>query len=106
MGDNEAGLPKYEGRLDRLLRARAGQRPSNIDDPVSDMAITLKHPELGQVIGTRHGSEDVVQYLGIHYATLAHRFAPPAVKKDYGGKVDAKAFGYVPYVAIKPFRAE
>jgi carboxylesterase type B len=59
------------------------------------MVDMLKHPLLGEVEGIRHPSEDVTQYLGVQYATLAHRFAAPVVKTEYQGKVDATSFGYV-----------
>lgn len=55
----------------------------------------LNHPRLGEVLGAPHESEEVVQYLGIQYATLDHRFASPEVKTGYGGKVDATSWGYV-----------
>lgn len=59
------------------------------------MATVLNHPRLGEVLGAPHESEEVVQYLGIQYATLGHRFASAEVKTEYGGKVDATSWGYV-----------
>jgi hypothetical protein len=38
------------------------------------------HPNIGSVIGNTD-SEGVVQYLGLQYATLADRFAPPQLKQ-------------------------
>jgi hypothetical protein len=40
----------------------------------------LNHPTIGSVIGNTD-SEGVVQYLGLQYATLADRFAPPQLKQ-------------------------
>ncbi|KAK0386865.1 hypothetical protein NLU13_5178 [Sarocladium strictum] len=57
------------------------------------MATVLNHPRLGEVLGAPHESEEVVQYLGIQYATLGHRFASAEVKTEYGGKVDATSWG-------------
>ena len=57
------------------------------------MAVQLEHPHLGQIRGVKPGVEGVVQYLGIQYATLAHRFAAPEVKIEYEGMVDAANFG-------------
>lgn len=59
------------------------------------MGAMLKHPLLGEVEGIRHSSEDVTQYLGVQYATLANRFAAPVVKTVYEGKVEATSFGFV-----------
>jgi hypothetical protein len=41
---------------------------------------TLRHPTIGNVIGNAD-SEGVVQYLGLQYATIADRFAPPQLKQ-------------------------
>jgi len=40
----------------------------------------LRHPAIGNVIGNAD-SEGVIQYLGLQYATLADRFAPPQLKQ-------------------------
>jgi hypothetical protein len=42
----------------------------------------LKHPDPGQVRG-RYG-KGVIQYLGLKYASLEHRFAEPELA-TYGG---------------------
>ncbi|RBQ72556.1 hypothetical protein FVER14953_13281 [Fusarium verticillioides] len=57
------------------------------------MAFTLNHTRLGDVQGLKLHGQGVVQYLGIQYATLAHRFAGPELKTDYGGKIDATRRG-------------
>ncbi|KAF4498467.1 Para-nitrobenzyl esterase [Fusarium agapanthi] len=57
------------------------------------MAFTLNHTQLGDIQGLKLDGQGVVQYLGIQYATLAHRFAGPKLKTDYGGKVDATRRG-------------
>ncbi|EEU35497.1 uncharacterized protein NECHADRAFT_98197 [Fusarium vanettenii 77-13-4] len=57
------------------------------------MATQLEHPHLGHIRGVKPGVEGVAQYLGIQYATLAHRFAAPEVKIKYEGTVDATNFG-------------
>ena len=54
---------------------------------------TLHHPAIGNVIGNAD-SEGVVQYLGVQYATLADRFAPPQLKQHSpDGEVDATRNG-------------
>ncbi|KAF5585051.1 para-nitrobenzyl esterase [Fusarium pseudoanthophilum] len=57
------------------------------------MASTLNHAQLGDIQGLRLADQGVVQYLGIQYATLAHRFAGAELKTDYGGKIDATRRG-------------
>ncbi|KAF4435186.1 Para-nitrobenzyl esterase [Fusarium acutatum] len=57
------------------------------------MAFTLNHTQLGDIQGFRLDGQGVVQYLGIQYATLAHRFAGAELKTDYGGKIDATRRG-------------
>jgi hypothetical protein len=42
--------------------------------------MALHHPAIGNVIGNTD-SEGVVQYLGLQYATIADRFAPPQLKQ-------------------------
>ena len=42
---------------------------------------TLNHPSIGKVVGNAD-CEDVTKYLGLQYATLTDRFAPPQIK-DY-----------------------
>jgi len=42
---------------------------------------TLSHPSIGNIIGNAD-CEDVTRYLGLQYATLTDRFAPPRMK-DY-----------------------
>ncbi|POR38888.1 Uncharacterized protein TPAR_00892 [Tolypocladium paradoxum] len=56
------------------------------------MTFVLKHPLLGSVTGVTT-NKDVVQYLGIPYATLAHWLAAPQVKSNYGEAIDATKFG-------------
>jgi hypothetical protein len=60
----------------------------------TDMATsTLRHPAIGDVIGNAD-SEGVVQYLGLQYATLADRFAPPQLKQySLDSNVDATRNG-------------
>ncbi|EXL50330.1 hypothetical protein FOCG_08632 [Fusarium oxysporum f. sp. radicis-lycopersici 26381] len=53
------------------------------------MAFTLNHTQLGDIQGFKLDGQGVVQYLGIQYATLAHRFAAPELKANYGGTIDA-----------------
>jgi len=40
---------------------------------------TLNHPSIGKVIGNAD-HEHVARYLGLQYATLTDRFAPPQMK--------------------------
>ena len=60
----------------------------------TDMATsTTNHPDIGNVIGNAD-SEGVIQYLGLQYATLADRFAPPQLKQySPDGDVDATING-------------
>ncbi|KAF5962296.1 triacylglycerol lipase V [Fusarium bulbicola] len=57
------------------------------------MAFTLNHSQLGDIQGLKLDDRGVVQYLGIQYATVAHRFASPEPKTDYGRKIDATRRG-------------
>ncbi|KAF5646487.1 para-nitrobenzyl esterase [Fusarium tjaetaba] len=57
------------------------------------MACTLNHAQLGDIQGLKLDNQGVVQYLGIQYATLAHRFAGAELKTDDGGKIDATRRG-------------
>ena len=41
---------------------------------------TLKHPDIGSVVGNADG-EGVTRYLGLQYAILSDRFAPPQLKQ-------------------------
>jgi hypothetical protein len=54
---------------------------------------TLNHPSIGKVIGNAD-REHVARYLGLQYATLTDRFAPPQMK-DYAeiDTADATAHG-------------
>lgn len=54
---------------------------------------TLNHPQLGEIHGKK--GDGVVQFLGLKYATLKDRFAPPELVTSYNGPVDATRFGYV-----------
>jgi hypothetical protein len=56
---------------------------------------TLNHPLIGSVTGNAD-CEDVKRYLGLQYATLTDRFAPPKAKEySQGGTIDARLHGYV-----------
>ncbi|PGH04316.1 hypothetical protein AJ80_08539 [Polytolypa hystricis UAMH7299] len=56
------------------------------------MTSTLQHPALGTITGV--SSDGVQQYLGVPYASLAHRFAEPKLfEKFEGGSLDATKFG-------------
>lgn len=54
---------------------------------------TLNHPSIGKVVGNAD-REHVARYLGLQYATLADRFAPPQMK-DYtqNDVIDATTHG-------------
>ena len=41
---------------------------------------TLNHPSIGKVVGNAD-CENVTKYLGLQYATLTDRFAPPQMKE-------------------------
>lgn len=56
------------------------------------MSATLDHPEFGQVTGT--AVDGTVQFLGLKYASLENRFAPPQLVTSYGSvPVDATKYG-------------
>jgi hypothetical protein len=56
---------------------------------------TLDHPLIGSITG-KSDCEDVKRYLGLQYATLTDRFAPPKAK-EYSkcDTIDATSHGYV-----------
>jgi hypothetical protein len=55
----------------------------------------LEHPDLGQVQG-RYG-KGVIQYLGLKYASLEHRFAEPELATyDASSTIDGMKHGLVP----------
>jgi len=54
---------------------------------------TLRHPHIGDVIGNAD-NQDVSRYLGLQYATLADRFAPPQMKAyTQNNTIDATSHG-------------
>lgn len=51
------------------------------------------HPLMGSIIGNAN-NEDVTRFLGLQYATLADRFAPPQLKEyTQNDTVDATNYG-------------
>ncbi|PKS09624.1 hypothetical protein jhhlp_004243 [Lomentospora prolificans] len=60
---------------------------------MSPSVITLQHPALGPIRGKAHNG--VVQYLGIKYASLSHRFSIPELYSGAGGSIvtDATQLG-------------
>lgn len=57
------------------------------------MSATILHPELGTLKGIQ--GEQVVQFLGIPYATIRDRFAPAVSIQEYGPEIDATKYGSV-----------
>ncbi|KLO92837.1 Uncharacterized protein LW93_3991 [Fusarium fujikuroi] len=57
------------------------------------MAFTLNHTRLDDIQGLKLDDQGVVQFLGVQYATIAHRLAAPVLKSDYGGKIHATRRG-------------
>ncbi|EUC44269.1 hypothetical protein COCMIDRAFT_98770 [Bipolaris oryzae ATCC 44560] len=56
------------------------------------MSATLKHPVLGEIEGNQR--DGVAQFLGLRYASIKDRFAPPELADNYGpGNTDATKFG-------------
>ena len=56
------------------------------------MSNTFTHKELGAVKGNT--KDGVTEFLGIKYASLENRFAPPSLVTSYGaGPLDATKFG-------------
>ena len=62
---------------------------------MSDAVTQLQHPQLGAVAGRRKGG--TVQFLGLKYGVLKHRFAVAEVNQATNDNViDATSYGYVP----------
>jgi hypothetical protein len=54
---------------------------------------TLNHPSIGKVVGNAD-CEHVTKYLGLQYATLTDRFAPPCMKEyTQDSTIDATTHG-------------
>lgn len=54
---------------------------------------TLNHPSIGNVVGNAD-CEHVTRYLGLQYATLNDRFAPPQMKNyTLNDTIDATTHG-------------
>lgn len=54
---------------------------------------TLNHPSIGKVVGNAD-REHVTRYLGLQYATLVGRFAPPRMKEyTQNDTIDATVHG-------------
>jgi len=60
------------------------------------MATSFKHADLGELKGIVGGG--TAQFLGLQYASLENRFAPPQLKTKYGATIDASKFGQVSHV--------
>jgi len=58
------------------------------------MATThFNHPSIGTFTASA-AKDGVLQFLGVQYATLADRFAPPVLKQyPHGSEVDASKLG-------------
>ncbi|OBS19979.1 hypothetical protein FPOA_11702 [Fusarium poae] len=54
---------------------------------------SLNHYLLGHIKGLHLQDQGIVQFLGIQYATLTHRFDVPELRMDYNGTVDATSRG-------------
>jgi carboxylesterase type B len=58
------------------------------------MSTLFKHTELGEIKG--NVVDSTVQFLGLKYASLKDRLAPPQLVTSYGaGTIDASKHGYV-----------
>ncbi|KAL1633390.1 hypothetical protein SLS58_011114 [Diplodia intermedia] len=71
-------------------------------DTATAAAATIQHPKLGTVRGkAAEDGSGITQFLGIKYASLKDRFAPPElVEGDPEGTVEAREFG--PHVICLP----
>lgn len=59
------------------------------------MEILLAHPDIGTIKGKK--SAGVAQFLGIKYAALTDRLAPPTLVTSYpANSIDATAYGCAP----------
>lgn len=66
------------------------------------MTNKLAHPELGDILGLDQGK--IIQYRGIKYATLDHRFAEPIQFSNAGkSTLDATCFGSVYHLFLLKF---
>jgi carboxylesterase type B len=54
---------------------------------------SLNHSKLGEFRGLELPNQGVVQYLGIQYATITHRFGVPDLRNNYDGTIDATSRG-------------
>ncbi|GKU08521.1 para-nitrobenzyl esterase [Fusarium langsethiae] len=54
---------------------------------------SLNHSKLGEIQGLELPNQGIVQYLGIQYATVAHRFAVPDLRSNYDDTIDATSRG-------------
>lgn len=62
--------------------------------PLVAMSATFKHAALGELEGNK--VDGSIQFLGLKYASIKDRFAPPELVSDYGsGSTDATKFGFV-----------
>ncbi|XP_014554756.1 hypothetical protein COCVIDRAFT_104164 [Bipolaris victoriae FI3] len=69
------------------------------------MSATLKHPALGEIKGNQR--DGVAQFLGLKYASIKDRFAPPELADSYGpGNTDATKFGPPPVSPAGSIHAE
>jgi hypothetical protein len=58
------------------------------------MSTIFEHADLGEIKGKV--VDGTVQFLGLKYASLRDRLAPPQLVTSYGaGTIDASKYGYV-----------
>ncbi|KAF5844230.1 hypothetical protein GGP41_002800 [Bipolaris sorokiniana] len=69
------------------------------------MSATLNHPALGEIKGNQR--DGVAQFLGLKYASIKDRFAPPELVDNYGpDNTDATKFGPSPIAPADTIHAE
>lgn len=57
------------------------------------MSVSVKHDTLGTIKG--NVVDETAQFLGLKYASLTNRFAPPELIQSYGPHpTDATKYGY------------
>ncbi|RAR15774.1 para-nitrobenzyl esterase [Stemphylium lycopersici] len=69
------------------------------------MSATFKHAALGELEGNK--VDGSIQFLGLKYASIKDRFAPPELVSDYGsGSTDATKFGPPPVSPVGAVNSE
>lgn len=84
----------------RFRRSQTARPVQRIRVEMSDAVAHLQHPQLGIVSGRR--TNGTVQFLGLKYGVLRHRFAVPEINlASQEQDIDATRYGYVGCKTLK-----